>query len=231
MKLGIMQPYFFPYAGYFSLIAKTDKWVVFDITQYTKKTWMNRNRILHPSQGWQYITVPVVKLNRSTRISEVLVSQREKSKTRILGQLAHYRRFAPYYNNVIEIVEEAFLDSDSDTLVGLNVKGIKLVCQYLDVPFDYEICSEAGYGLPEKMNPGEWALEISSILGASEYINPPSGEFLFSKEDFARNDIQLTILEPPACIYATGKYEFVNYLSILDVLMWNEANVVRDNLQ
>lgn len=51
MRLGIMQPYFFPYPGHFALIAHVDQWLVFDITQYTPKTWMNRNRILHPRGG------------------------------------------------------------------------------------------------------------------------------------------------------------------------------------
>jgi len=55
MRLGIMQPYFFPYLGHFSLISSVDKWIVFDVTQYTPKTWMNRNRILHPKTGWQYV--------------------------------------------------------------------------------------------------------------------------------------------------------------------------------
>ena len=59
MRLGIMQPYFFPYLGHFSLIAAADEWVVFDVTQYTPSSWMNRNRILHPVRGWKWLTVPL----------------------------------------------------------------------------------------------------------------------------------------------------------------------------
>ena len=71
MKLGIMQPYFFPYPGYFALIAQVDRWVVFDTPQYMRHGWVNRNRILHPGSGWQYIVAPLVKHRRSTSIRDI----------------------------------------------------------------------------------------------------------------------------------------------------------------
>ena len=65
MRLGIMQPYFFPYPGHFALIASVDRWIVFDVTQYTPKTWMNRNRVLHPASGAMYVTVPLANASKA----------------------------------------------------------------------------------------------------------------------------------------------------------------------
>jgi hypothetical protein len=96
MKIGIMQPYFFPYPGYFSLIAQCDKWVVFDIPQYIRHGWVNRNRILHPKDGWQYIVVPVKKHSRNTAICDIHISGNTNWSERILHQTGHYKKHAPF---------------------------------------------------------------------------------------------------------------------------------------
>lgn len=82
-----MQPYFFPYLGHFALIASTDAWVVFDITQYMPKTWMNRNRILHPKESWNYISVPLSNSSISIRTSEARVLDLAKACDSVLGML------------------------------------------------------------------------------------------------------------------------------------------------
>ena len=89
MVLGIMQPYFFPYLGYFDLINRCDKWIVFDTPQYIRHGWINRNRILHPQQGWQYIIVPVKKHKRDTPINQIEIVPPALWSPRILGQLMH----------------------------------------------------------------------------------------------------------------------------------------------
>ncbi|MFN8710728.1 MAG: WbqC family protein, partial [Planctomyces sp.] len=74
MRLGMMQPYFFPYVGYFSLIHATDHWVVFDSAQYIRRGWVNRNRILSTGESpWKYIRIPVQHSDMETRISEILI--------------------------------------------------------------------------------------------------------------------------------------------------------------
>ena len=118
MKLGIMQPYFFPYLGYFDLINYSEKWVVFDDVQYIRHGWINRNRILHPTNGWSYIIVPV-KYSRNTRIREVTIIEDGKWKKRIRGQLQIYKKKAPYYRAVISLVEECF-EFNSDSISRFN---------------------------------------------------------------------------------------------------------------
>jgi len=102
MKLGIMQPYFFPYLGHFDLINYCDQWIIFDKIQYIRHGWVNRNRILHPTEGWQYITVPVKKRSRDTLITDVEVADRSDWKRRIVNQVVHYKKHAPFYQETVD---------------------------------------------------------------------------------------------------------------------------------
>ncbi len=131
MRVGIMQPYFFPYLGHFSLIAAVDEWIVFDVTQYTPKTWMNRNRVLHPKAGWQYITVPLANSSISIRTNEAKVQSLAQAERSSLGKLSHYKKRAPYFRQVNDVVRKVFNGSPDNSLVGLNVTALNIVCEYL----------------------------------------------------------------------------------------------------
>jgi len=216
-----MQPYFFPYLGHFSLIAAVDEWIVFDITQYTPKTWMNRNRILHPSKGWQYVTVPLSNSSISIKTHEARVLNLSETKANILGKLSHYKKKAPYFEAVNAIVNEVFDSANDDSLVHLNVLGLKAVCHYLGIPFNYRICSEMNMPLPDNLGAGDWALEICSQLGATSYLNPASGKDIFDQAVFAQRGVSLQFAQPKEFIYNTSPYQYEPGLSILDVLMWN----------
>lgn len=230
MKLGIMQPYFFPYLGHFALIAHTDAWVVFDITQYTPKTWMNRNRVLHPKEGWNYVSVPLANSSISIKTSEAQVLNLAEARRSVLGKLTHYRK-APYYKAVEALVQEAMADNDDASLVRLNVRGLEAVCRYLGLPFNYRICSELDLALPETLPPGGWAPAICAALGANGYVNPIGGRELFDPADFASRGIALQFLSFELPTYNVGAYQFEPGLSILDVLMWNAPHTVADMLR
>lgn len=230
MKLGIMQPYFFPYLGYFDLINRTDRWVVFDVVQYVPKSWMNRNRILHPTEGWQYVSVPVVK-HRDSLIKDVRLVNPDEARRRVLGQIEHYRHGrAPFFEPVRDLIDRSFSRARSDRLRDLNATGLALVCEYLGIAFSPAIFSESGVELPPIDHPGKWALEISSAMGASEYVNPPGGKELFDERAFSDRGIRLTFTELADFTYPCGSYEFVERLSIIDVLMWNEPKAVKAQL-
>ncbi len=221
-----MQPYFFPYLGHFALIASTDAWVVFDITQYTPKTWMNRNRVLHPKEGWNYINVPLSNSSISIRTSEARVVDLEKTRVSVLGKLSHYRSKAPYYRAVERLVSEAMKSDGDESLTRLNVRGLQSVCDYLGLPFNYHICSELDLPIPTAMEPGKWAPTICGLLGASGYVNPEGGRTLFDPADFASRNIGLEFLTFDHFSYDTGDYRFEPGLSILDVLMWNPPEAI-----
>lgn len=231
MKLGIMQPYFFPYVGYFELIQRTDQWVVFDTAQYRARSWMNRNRILHPDKGWQYVTAPVASFERFAPISAICLRDPDETLRRILGQLEHYRRRAPHYGSVADLVRRVFEGCENDTLTELNVRGLTEACALLDIPFQCSLFSEMDLDLPEITHPGQWALEISAAMGAEEYVNPPGGRELFDPEAFGARNIRLTITEPADLVYSCRGWDFEPGLSILDVLMWCEPATVRQWLE
>ncbi len=227
MRAGIMQPYFFPYLGYFALIERSDTWVVFDVTQYTPKTWMNRNRVLHPAGAWNWVTVPLANSSNSILIREARILDRSCARDSALGKLSHYRHKAPNWRTVNELVRAAFDASDDDSLVSLNVSSLAVVCSYLDVSFEPLVCSELGFDLSTVEHPGGWAPTIAAELGATEYLNPMGGRALFDPADFSRHGITLEFLDFPTFEYETAPFEFEPNLSVLDVLMWNEPAQIR----
>jgi hypothetical protein len=231
MRVGIMQPYFFPYLGHFALIASSDEWFVFDVTQYTPKSWINRNRVLHPSGGWMYITVPLAETSRSILIREARLHNRDRAHSSALGKLSHYARKAPFFDKVTELVDRAFTETPDDSLVQLNVAALRAVCGYMELEFKYSICSELDLDLPPIEGPGDWAPAIAEAVGADAYINPMGGRQLFDPAVFRQRHIELSFLEMPPFTYDTRPYHFEPQLSIVDVLMWNSPETVRRALR
>jgi hypothetical protein len=227
MRLGIMQPYFFPHLGYFSLIDHCDEWVVFDVTQYTPKTWMNRNRVLHPREGWNWVGVTLENSSRSISIAEARLADPASALTTLLGKVSHYRHKAPYWREVEAILEASLGEPSEHSLVAVNVRGISEVCEYIGVDFRPGVCSALDLELPTIDHPGGWAPAIASVLGADEYCNPIGGRGLFDPEEFASHGVRLSFLEQPPFVYETAPYEFEPQLSVLDVLMWNDPTAVR----
>lgn len=226
MKLGIMQPYFFPYLGYFDLIRSVDRWVVFDTAQYIRHGWVNRNRVLHPSSGWQYVLVPLAAHARETPIREIRVHPEGRWKDRIVAQLAHYKKRAPHFRQVIDLVRSCLAPGES-LLSRINVTALARVCEYLGIPFRPEVFSEMGVTLGPVTGPGDWALRISLALGAFEYINPSGGRELFDPAAFAGAGIRLTIREFAPPEYPCRGYRFEPGLSIIDAMMWLSPDEIR----
>lgn len=235
MRLGIMQPYFFPYLGHFALIANTDEWVVFDITQYTPKSYMSRNEVLKASGGRQQIFAELSNKSIHMHTHEALLRDPEKTRAQVLGSLTHYKRKAPFYSAVVALVNRTFdqlKESDNaHSLVNLNVAGLSSVCEHLDLKFNYQIASRLNLKLPATMGAGDWAPHIASQLGATHYVNPIGGQALFNPAQFESLGVKLEFLNYSAFEYPTPGFQFEPNLSVLDVLMWNSPQQVRNHLQ
>lgn len=229
MKVGIMQPYFFPYIGYFQLINYVDKWIFFDDVQYIRRGWMNRNRILHPKEGWQYIVVPLKKHRRCDLIKDIQINSNQNWKEKLLGQLSHYKKKAPYYNETINIIKRA-IDLDTENITELNAHIIKTICEYLDINFKYEISSKCKFDYSKVNEPGDWALSISEQIGANEYVNPPGGIDLFNEEKFNYSNIRLRFLKKSNIEYFQKRKYFEDGLSIIDVMMFNSKEKIKEML-
>lgn len=226
MKLGIMQPYFFPYLGHFDLINRVEQWVVFDTPQYRRHSWINRNRVLHPVQGWQYLVVPVRQHHRSVPIREIEIADGSGWRQRIQGQLQHYRKRAPHFDDTMALVCDCMAIQEK-SLTRLNTAILERVCFSLDIPFAPYYLSEMDLSLNDIDGPGDWALRIAQTLGADEYINPPAGRNLFNPAKFAEAGIRLTIQPRLSFQYVCDGYRFESDLSIIDVLMWNSREQIR----
>jgi hypothetical protein len=225
-----MQPYFFPYLGYFDVIHKCDKWIAFDTAQYIRHGWVNRNRILHPSSGWQYIIAPLQEHRRETPIRDVLVQAGKGWRDRLQGQLVHYRKKAPYYEATVDLVRSC-LDNTELSLSRLNVSILDRVCAYLRIPFRYEFFSDMKLALGPIDGPGDWALRISEAVGADEYINSPGAKGYLDRERFGSVGIKLNFQEFENMNYRCAPYNFEPALSIIDVLMWNSPAEVLGHLK
>ena len=229
MKIGIMQPYFFPYLGYFSLIKYTDKWVVFDKIQYIRHGWGNRNRVLKPTEGWQYIIVPLQKHSRNTLIKDIVIKENTDWKARITKQLEHYKKKAPNYRQVVEVLKSCFT-LKTNSLTYLNTHLLKKTCEYIGIHFNYEIFSEMNLAIGNVNDPGEWALRISEAVGAEEYINPPGGEKIFDRRKFEEVNIKLKFLKVNLTEYNQRRSTFEPGLSIVDVMMFNSQEEIKNML-
>lgn len=222
--LGIMQPYFFPYIGYFQLIAAVQRGLVFDIVKYKRKSWMNRNRVLGSKGDWQYINVPVC-VSEGALIKDATIIDLACAHRRIKNQLEHYRSQAPYFRETLQVVEQTF-GTPATHLCELNTRALKVVCEYLGMSFNWESCAAMDLDLPPIEHAGQWALEISTVLGARQYINATGGREIFIPGEWQERGIELRFLEPASFSYSTGPLNFVENLSIIDVLMWNAPETV-----
>lgn len=228
MKIAIMQPYLFPYIGYFSLIKNTDYFVFFDTPQYIRKGWINRNRILSTNGDVTYFTVPIQKADRNTPINKSVISYNYDWKVKILGQLNIYKK-APNYDKVINLVNDVF-NTDTMLISDLAIKSIVKTCEYLDINIKYDIFSKMNLVLPEVKEPDEWALYITKELGYDTYINPPGGMSFFNREKYQINDVDLQFLVQEIIPYRQNREVFIPALSMIDVMMFCSCNEINEML-
>ncbi|MDZ7795675.1 MAG: WbqC family protein [Candidatus Marinimicrobia bacterium] len=230
MKLAIMQPYFFPYLGYFSLIKHTDEFILFDPVQYIRHGWIERNRILKPGDGWQYIKVPLEKHHRDTLIKDIKIKNAVDWKKKILAQLTHYKKRAPFYKETMEVINSS-LSIKTDSIVKLNQNILKTVCNYLEIKKKLTIFSEMNLDIEEPKAPDEWALNIcKAICKVDEYWNPSGGKEFFNRNKYEKNNINLKFHEVNFREYSQKRENFENGLSIIDVMMFNSVNEINKML-
>lgn len=229
MRVGIMQPYFFPYIGYFALVNYVDEFIFFDTPQYINHGWVNRNRILRQNGVPGYVTVPIQKASQNTSIKDIKISNSSDWKNKIFGQITVYKKKAPYYKEIL-LVLHSILDKEYEYLADLNIESIKTVCTYIGIEKNLKIFSQMGIGITSVNHPDEWALKITKAIDGKIYVNPPGGQSFFDKEKYNRNNIELEFLQSnlPAYIQKIGHFEAG--LSIIDVMMFCSPKEVRDML-
>lgn len=220
-SLAVMQPYFFPYSGYFSLIESADTFIFFDDVQYVRKSWMGRNRLLNLSTGTPfYIRPGIVKPPYQAPLPSVELEQNSDWKDKLLEQTATYKNDVPFYNETKQLLEE-ILDHDYKYLVEFNIKSVITIAEKLDLDTRFEKYSDHGFWFDQKPERGTWGLEIAKAVDVDKYINSPGGVSFISADGFSQAGIKLGFIQPGITSYDQNVDKFVPRLSILDVLFFN----------
>ena len=224
MKLAIMQPYFFPYIGYFQLVNAVDKFVFYDDVNYINRGWINRNKVLLNDKD-HLITVPLAGASQNRKICEI---ETHSKQDKLLKKLSHAYHKAPYYKQVWPLVE-SIINYPTNKINILAAQSVIMVCNYLQINTLFEFSSLDYYNTGQ-LAKAERLIEICKINNATTYVNAIGGESLYNKEYFSNKGIKLLFLKPGNIEYKQFHNDFVGHLSIIDVLMFNSISQTRSFL-
>lgn len=225
MKLGIMQPYFFPYIGYFQLITAVDMFIIYDNVKYTKKGWINRNRMLQNDKDVMF-SLPLK--NDSDYLN---VCKRELAadfnRDKLLNQIKGAYRRAPYFAQTFPLIERIVRHKDTNLFRFLHYSIVK-TCEHLGIKTEIRISSSIAidHGLKSQ----DKVLALCEAVGASTYVNTIGGMELYSKETFREKGIELQFIQPKLFKYPQFGNNFVPWLSIIDVMMFNPLGTIQNGI-
>lgn len=227
MKLAIMQPYFLPYIGYWQMIKAVDTYVIYDDVNFIKGGWINRNKML--VGGKEFLFNLLLKgASPNKLINEVEV---DSNQTKLIKTIQCAYTKAPYYSVVMPLMEKV-LTSNETNLAKFIGQSIIDIAKYLNLPTTFVYSSEIDKNCSLKAQ--EKVIHICEVLGARYYYNAIGGQELYNKEDFKNQGIELKFLKTNPVQYDQFKNEFVPWLSILDVMMFNspeKINAMLDNYE
>jgi len=227
MRLAIMQPYLFPYIGYFQLINAADLFVLHDDVQYIKGGWINRNRILQNGKD-VFITLSLKNDSAYKNINERFFSTEfVNEKKKILRVLQNAYHKAPHLEEVLSLLNKIFLSEENNISVFIT-QSILLIKDYLQITTPVQLSSAIPKNNETKGE--ERVLELCKSCNASQYINPTGGISLYSKINFYNNGIQLNFLRTNYIEYKQFENNFIPFLSIIDVLMFNSIENIKTYL-
>lgn len=217
-----MQPYFLPYIGYFQLIAAADLFIIYDNIKYVKKGWINRNRML------QNCTDVVFSLPLKNDSDYLDIYQRSISKDfkreKLLSQFKGAYRRAPHFEETFQVVEEIIQYEDMNLFEYLHNSIVK-ICAHLAIKTNIKKSSEIE--IDHLLKSEQKILAICDSVGADIYINAIGGMDLYSRENFNDRGVELKFIRSRPFEYSQFGDEFISWLSIIDVLMFNSRDMVQ----
>ena len=226
MKAAVMQPYFLPYVGYFQLIAAVDLFIVYDNIQYTKKGWINRNRMLLDGQDVTF-SLPLKHASDALDIGDRELAA-DFSPDKLLNKVAGAYRRAPFFAQAFPLVEQ-LVRCPERNLFRFLYHSIVATCQHLGITT--EITPSSEISVNRSLAGQDRVLEICEAIGARVYINAIGGASLYSRDDFQRRGMALSFVSSHSFEYTQFGRDFVPSLSIIDVLMFNSLDVVQRCIQ
>lgn len=217
-RLAIMQPYLFPYVGYFQLVAAVDRFIFYDDVNFMKGGWVNRNRLLL-SGGVQWFTFPLSGASSHSKINEIQVQQGDVWRRKLLSSVRQSYGKAKYFAQAYALLEDVVMSGEA-SMSSLAQRSIVSVASYLGI--ETKFVSSTGRYRNEGLHGTERVLDICKKEAATEYHNLPGGERLYLEEQFASAGISLFFVRPNLASYIQFSSPFVPALSMLDVLMFND---------
>jgi hypothetical protein len=226
MKVAIMQPYFFPYIGYFQLIAAVDLFVIYDNIKYTKKGWINRNRLLRDGADFVF-TVPLRKDSDALDVKDRAISD-DFDPGRLANQIREAYTRAPQFREAFPVIEKS-LGSPRQNLFECLHDSVTDVCRYLGIAT--RIVPSSSVPIGDGLKAQDRVLALCEASGATMYINAIGGRTLYSHEAFAAKGVDLRFLQTLEIKYQQFGAPFVPWLSIIDVMMFNPVATIHKFLE
>lgn len=216
-----MQPYFLPYIGYFQLIAAVDQFILYDNIKYTKKGWINRNRMLLNGTDAMF-SLPLKKGSDYLDVVERELA-RDFDRTNLLNQFKGTYGRAPQFELTYPLLERILRHDDANLFRYIH-HSIERLCEHLGIKTEIKISSEIS--IDHELKGKDKVLALCKAVGATTYINTIGGVELYSKDDFLNQGINLQFIRSQPFHYAQFEAPFVPWLSIIDVLMFNPLDAV-----
>lgn len=229
MTLGIMQPYLFPYIGYFQYIAAVDKFVLYNDVSFIRQGWINRNNILLNGKAFMF-SVPLQNSSSFRLINDTAIDTKlyDQWCGKFFKTLSQAYSKAPYFDQAFTLVE-GVLKMDVASIGDLAAHSVKAVCEAVGIKTT--VYASAGLYGNESLNGQDRVIDICLKESVSRYINPKGGILLYSKEDFRQHGIELRFLSSTPFSYPQFANEFVPWLSIIDVMMFNDPSTIQTYLK
>jgi len=228
MTLAIMQPYFCPYIGYFQLMSAVDTFIIYDNIQFTKKGWINRNRILANGKD-EYFTLTLKKDSDYLNVNERFLSDDfSKDKIKLLNKIKASYQKAPYFNEVFCLLEE-ILNFKSNNLFDFIYNSLMIWRSYIGITNNFIKSSNLNIDI-EQFKGEEKVIAICENLDAKVYINSIGGLELYKHDKFTAQNIDLRFIKSSFIEYKQFNNEFIPWLSIIDVAMFNDVVTIREYL-
>ncbi|WP_052130488.1 WbqC family protein [Erwinia typographi] len=226
--VAIMQPYIFPYIGYFNLIEACDTFVFYDDVNYIKKGWVNRNRLLGNGQALRF-TVPLVNASQNSLICESRLHNFSAFKTDFIKMTERCYSHAPYFESTMGYIETV-LNATHQNIADVAISSVREFYRLLATERHF---LRSSLHSPETrgMGKAERLIAISKQLNAENYVNAMGGMDLYCRDDFSAAGVRLEFINPQILPYGQRKTEkFIPGLSIIDVLMNNNADDIKKML-
>jgi hypothetical protein len=221
-----MQPYLFPYIGYFQLINAVDKFVILDDVTFIKKGWINRNRILLNNKEFLF-TIPVEKISQNKLIKDTKVFDKHAFNKKFYTTINQVYKKAVNYEVIFNLIKK-IMDFETEYITQINHFCISEVCNYLEIKT--QIVKTSSIYENTNLKAENRIMDICFKEKADYYINPIGGKDIYDKNMFQSNNLKINFLNTDNIVYKQFENEFIPFLSIIDVLMFNSKDNIKEML-